>query len=38
MIASGGPPAPLALWTIGGWDLLWFALSASLLRFTAAPF
>jgi len=24
MIASGGPPAPLALWTIGGWDMLWF--------------
>jgi hypothetical protein len=38
MIASGGPPAPLALWTIGGWDMLWFVLSASLLRFTPAPF
>ncbi|WP_123809636.1 hypothetical protein [Micromonospora globispora] len=34
MIASGGPPAPPALWTIGGWDMLWFLLSASLLRFT----
>jgi hypothetical protein len=31
MIGSGGPPAPLALWTIGGWDLLWFVLSASVL-------
>lgn len=29
MITSGGPPAPLALWTIGGWDMLWFVLSAS---------
>jgi hypothetical protein len=29
MIGSGGPPAPLALWTIGGWDLLWFLLSAN---------
>lgn len=38
MIASGGPPAPLALWTIGGWDMLWFVLSASLLRLTPAPF
>ncbi|MBM0239446.1 hypothetical protein JNW88_24020 [Micromonospora sp. ATA32] len=38
MIASGGPPAPLALWTIGGWDMLRFVLSASLLRFTPAPF
>ena len=28
MIGSGGPPAPLALWTIGGWDLLWFAIAA----------
>lgn len=31
MIASGGPPAPGALWTIAGWDLLWSALAASLL-------
>ncbi|MGW4210385.1 hypothetical protein ACWEIJ_20520 [Lentzea sp. NPDC004789] len=28
MIGSGGPPAPLALWTIAGWDLLWFLLAA----------
>ncbi|MBP2705759.1 hypothetical protein JOL79_18240 [Microbispora sp. RL4-1S] len=31
MIGSGGPPAPLALWTIGGWDLLWLVLSAGVL-------
>lgn len=36
MIGSGGPPAPLALWTIGGWDLLWFVLSASVLSRTRA--
>jgi hypothetical protein len=36
MIGAGGPPAPLALWTIGGWDLLWFALSASVLSRTRA--
>ncbi len=39
MISSGGPPAPLALWTIAGWDLLWFAVSATVLSRTrsAAP-
>jgi len=37
MIGSGGPPAPLALWTIGGWDLLWFVLSASVLSRTRPP-
>ena len=39
MIGSGGPPAPLALWTIMGWDLLWFTLSATVLSRTrsAAP-
>jgi hypothetical protein len=31
MSGSGGPPAPAALWTIAGWDLLWCALAASLL-------
>jgi hypothetical protein len=31
MIGSGGPPAAPALWTIAGWDLLWFALSADIL-------
>jgi hypothetical protein len=31
MIGTGGPPAPLALFTIAGWDLLWFTLSASVL-------
>jgi hypothetical protein len=31
MIGTGGPPAPLALCTIAGWDLLWFTLSASVL-------
>ncbi|MFL6076858.1 MAG: hypothetical protein ACJ73S_25980 [Mycobacteriales bacterium] len=36
MIGSGGPPAPLALWTIGGWDLLWFLVSASVLNSTRA--
>jgi hypothetical protein len=36
MIGSGGPPAPLALWTIAGWDLLWFVLSASVLNRTRA--
>jgi len=36
MIGSGGPPAPLALWTIGAWDLLWFVLSASVLSRTRA--
>jgi hypothetical protein len=36
MISSGGPPSPVALWTIAGWDLLWFALSASVLGRTRA--
>jgi hypothetical protein len=34
MIGSGGPPAPVALWTIAGWDLLWFALGATVLSRT----
>jgi hypothetical protein len=34
MIGSGAPPAPLALWTLGGWDLLWFTLSATVLSRT----
>jgi len=39
MIGSGGPPAPVALWTIAGWDLLWFALGATVFgrTRTAAP-
>jgi len=32
MIGSGGPPAPLALWTIAGWDLLWFTVCVLVLR------
>ena len=36
MIGSGGPPAPLALWTIAGWDLLWFTLSALAVSQSAA--
>lgn len=36
MVGSGGPPAPLALWTIAGWDLLWLLLSASVLGRTRA--
>jgi hypothetical protein len=36
MIGSGGPPAPLALWTIAGWDLLWCTLSASVLGIAQA--
>jgi hypothetical protein len=36
MIGTGGPPAPLALCTIAGWDLLWFTLSASVLDRTRA--
>lgn len=31
MIGSGGPPAPLALWTIAGWDLLWLLVAAAVL-------
>jgi hypothetical protein len=31
LIGSGGPPAPAALWTICGWDLLWAAMAAALL-------
>ncbi|HTJ38019.1 MAG TPA: hypothetical protein VL738_32695 [Dactylosporangium sp.] len=31
MIGSGGPPAPLALWTIAGWDAVFFALAACVL-------
>jgi hypothetical protein len=37
MIGSGGPPAPAALWTIAGWDLLWFAVGATVLRRTKPP-
>lgn len=31
MIGSGGPPAPLALWIIAVWDVLWSALAATVL-------
>jgi hypothetical protein len=31
MIGAGGPPAPLALWTIAGWDLLWLLVAAAVL-------
>ena len=31
MVGSGGPPAPAALWTICGWDLLWCLLAVSVL-------
>lgn len=34
LIGSGGPPAPAALWTICGWDLLWAAMAAGLLIHT----
>jgi hypothetical protein len=41
LIASGGPPAPAALWAICAWDLLWCATAAALLstsvRRTTAP-
>jgi hypothetical protein len=32
MIASGGPPAPAALWTIAAWDLLWVLTASTALR------
>src|SRR5262249_45377953 len=31
MAGSGGPPAPLALWAIAGWDLLWLLVAAAVL-------
>jgi hypothetical protein len=31
MIGTGGPPSPLALWIIAGWDLLWCTLAAIVL-------
>ncbi|WP_433209741.1 hypothetical protein ACQP00_45810 [Dactylosporangium sp. CS-047395] len=31
MVGSGGPPAPLALWVIAGWDLLWLLVAAAVL-------
>jgi hypothetical protein len=31
MIGSGGPPAPLTLWTIAGLDLLWLFVAAAIL-------
>jgi hypothetical protein len=34
MIGSGGPPAPAALWTIAGWDLLWLLVAATVLART----
>ena len=31
LIGSGGPPAPAALWSIAGWDLLWMLVAVSAL-------
>jgi len=31
LVGSGGPPAPAALWTIGGWDVLWALIAVSAL-------
>jgi hypothetical protein len=31
VIASGGPPAPLALWAIAGWELCWVLLGVAVL-------
>ena len=36
LIGSGGPPAPAALWAIGGWDLLWALTAVSALTQGAA--
>jgi hypothetical protein len=35
MIGSGGPPAPVALWTIAGWDLLWSLVAVAALHQTS---
>ncbi|GLZ50324.1 hypothetical protein Acsp06_65090 [Actinomycetospora sp. NBRC 106375] len=37
LIASGGPPAPLALWAITGWELCWVALGAAVLTEIVVP-
>ena len=29
LVGSGGPPAPAALWSIAGWDVLWALLALS---------
>ena len=37
LIASGGPPAPLALWAITGWELCWVLLGIAVLTEIAVP-
>ncbi len=37
LIGSGGPPAPAALWTIAGWDVLWLAVAVAVLTRSARP-
>jgi hypothetical protein len=37
MIGSGGPPAPIALWTIAGWDVLWALTASAALGAAPAP-
>lgn len=37
LIGSGGPPAPAALWTIAGWDVLWTLLAIAALTQTPTP-
>ena len=36
-IASGGPPAPVALWAITGWELCWVLLGVAVLTEIAVP-
>ncbi|TQS46522.1 hypothetical protein [Cryptosporangium phraense] len=37
LIGTGGPPAPAAVWTIAGWDVLWALVAAvAVRRFTPA--
>ena len=31
LVVSGGPPAPVALWALAGWDALWFLIAVSVL-------
>lgn len=35
LIASGGPPAPGALWALAGWEVLWVLVAAAVLVETA---
>jgi hypothetical protein len=36
IIVSGGPPAPVALWAIAGWELTWLLLGVAVLTGTSA--